>query len=155
MLGRLVLIFVLVPLAELWLLLVMADRLSWQLTLGLVIVTGILGASLARWQGFRAWTRIQRELESGHMPGDAVLDGLMILMAGLLLLTPGILTDLVGFSLLIPVCRRVYRSWLVRWAKRNVRFHVDQSGPSSWGDRGGVVDGVVEPPHEPPAAKRK
>ena len=69
-LGRLILLFVFLPLAELVLLLVLADRLSWQFTLGLVVLTGILGASLARWQGWRTYLRIQDELAAAQIPTE-------------------------------------------------------------------------------------
>jgi len=122
MLLRLLLLFTLVPLVELVLLLVVADHTSWQFTLGLVLLTGIVGATLARWQGTRCVQRIRGEMSAGQLPGDSLLDGLMILVAGALLVTPGVLTDLVGFSLLIPLPRR----WLKGWLRRGfaARLHV-------------------------------
>jgi len=109
MLLRLVLLFTLVPLVELVLLLVLADEIGWQYTLGIVLGTGILGASLAHWQGGRCWRRVHQELAAGRIPGDPLLDGLMILLAGALLITPGVLTDAVGFALLVPPARAVLR----------------------------------------------
>jgi len=114
MLLRLLLLFTVVPLVELVLLLVVADYTSWQFTLGLVLVTGILGAALARWQGTNCLRRIQNETAAGRIPGDALLDGVMILVAGAVLITPGVLTDLIGFALLIPPLRSVLKGWLRR-----------------------------------------
>jgi UPF0716 protein FxsA len=124
-LFKLFLLFVTVPLVELWLLLYLSEYTGWKFTLGLVIVTGLAGSFLARLQGWRTIRRIQDELGQGKLPTDSLLDGVMILVAGALLLTPGILTDALGLSLLIPPCRRVYRALLVRWFKS--RFHVEST----------------------------
>ncbi len=112
MFFRLLLILTIVPLTELMLLLRLADAFSWQSTLVLVVLTGVLGAWLARRQGIRTFARIQSELERGTLPADALIDAALILVAGLVLVTPGILTDLFGFALLIPPIRR--------WLKRRV-----------------------------------
>ena len=112
MLARLFLLFTIVPLAELVLLLALADATSWQFTLAVVLITGIVGATLARHEGLRCWQRVHQELAAGRLPGDSLLDALMILVAGALLVTPGVLTDLVGFALLIPPFRTVVKRWL-------------------------------------------
>lgn len=101
------LVFVLVPLAELALLLYLAEIFSWQRTLLLVIVTGVLGTLLARSQGWRTWVRIRDELAAGRMPAESLLDAVLIFVAGALLLTPGVLTDALGISLLIPPVPRL------------------------------------------------
>ena len=100
---KLLLLFTLVPLAELYLLLQIAARTSLTFTFVLVLVTGIVGAMLARRQGL-GW-RLQAELQSGQVPTTLLLDGLMIFVAGALLITPGVLTDVVGFSFLVPPIR--------------------------------------------------
>ena len=144
MVLRLLLLFVLVPLVELALLLYLADASSWQFTLLLVITTGVIGTLLARAQGWRTWTRIHEELASGRMPADSLLDGVLIFIAGALLLTPGILTDLFGISLLVPWCRDRYRRRLVAWFKS--RFTIQTSGFGSWPPSQGrseVVDSHV------------
>ena len=141
MLFRLLLLFILVPFVELWLLLWLADQTSWRHTLVLVIVTGIVGSLLARSQGWRTYTKLQRELAEGHMPGESLVDALMIFVAGALLLTPGILTDAFGLSLLIPFCRRFYRRKLV--ASFKSRFTLHQIAPGQWtatSGRDNVVD---------------
>ena len=118
---RLVSLFVLLPLAELALLIQMGRWIGLFGTLALVLATGILGAALARRQGARAWRAIQQELREGRPPAGAVVDGLLILIGGIVLLTPGILTDLLGFALLLPPTRRVFRGWLGRRFERAVR----------------------------------
>lgn len=114
MLFYLLLLFIVVPFVELALLLKLADMTSWWHTLLLVIVTGIIGTWLARSQGLRTYRKIQQSIAAGQMPTDSLIDAAMILVAGALLLTPGILTDLFGFSLLFPPTRRLYRHWLVK-----------------------------------------
>lgn len=124
MLLRLILVLTIVPVVELMLLLKMAERFSWQNTLALVVLTGVLGAYLARRQGIKTATRIQAELEAGNVPADALLDGALILAAGLVLVTPGILTDLVGFALLIPRVRRSLKRRIVEaWKNRTIVIH--------------------------------
>jgi len=120
-LVKLLLLFTLLPIVELALLLYLADATSWQLALGIVLATGILGAMLARRQGWRTSQRIREQLARGQMPGDALLDALLILIAGALLVTPGVLTDAVGFLLLIPPCRRLIKRRLV------ARFQLHQA----------------------------
>ena len=114
MFGWLVLLFIIVPLADLALLIKVGAVLHFLPTLALVITTGILGAALARRQGLRTLAAIQSELASGRMPTDQLIEGLMILLAGAVLITPGFLTDLMGLALLIPPVRRIFRAALVR-----------------------------------------
>ena len=121
-------LFIAVPVTELVILVQLAHQVSWPVTLALVFATGILGASLARWQGWRTIQSIQAELRDGRMPTRSLLDAGMILVAGALLLTPGILTDLFGFSLLVPACRRFYQRAVTAWVRRNFRVEVFSSG---------------------------
>jgi len=123
---RLILLLTVVPFVELVILLKLADRFSWQKTLALVILTGVVGAWLARREGLKALTRIQADLERGEMPTDSMIDGVMILAAGLLLVTPGILTDACGFALLIPPVRRLVRRRLAEsFHRRIIIIHPD------------------------------
>ncbi len=103
---RLLLSLTVIPLVELVILLRISEWLSWQSTVVLILVTGIVGAWLARREGLKALARIRTDLASGAMPAGAVVDGALILAAGLVLVTPGLLTDLCGFALLIPPFRR-------------------------------------------------
>ena len=118
---RLLLLLVITPIVELYLLFEISDATGWWFTILLTIVTGIVGTRLAKLQGWATFNRIQKETAGGRMPTDALVDAFMILAAGLLLMTPGVLTDVFGFSLLIPFCRRVYRGWLIKWFKKNVK----------------------------------
>ncbi len=106
---RLLILFTVVPLLELWLLMLIGDIIGFGLTIALILVTGVVGASLARWQGVLCLQTVQRQVQAGQLPTDSLLDGLGILVAAAFLVTPGVLTDIVGFGLLIPPLRRVVR----------------------------------------------
>ena len=112
MLGYLILLFIGVPIVELAILIKIGQLLGVGYTLGLVILTGILGAYLARWQGFVTLRKIQEEANKGRMPADRLFDGVLILCSGILLLTPGLITDLIGFIGLIPFTRNLVKRWL-------------------------------------------
>jgi len=141
MLFYLFLLFTLVPLVELALLIWIGGQTSIGFTIALVLTTGIVGAALARWQGWRTMARIQDELHAGRMPADALVDGLLILVAGLLLVTPGVLTDAVGFSLLIPPLRTLVKRSVSAWLRRNVRVNTVRFDSTGAASPGGPVDG--------------
>ncbi|MFH1304662.1 MAG: FxsA family protein [Planctomycetota bacterium] len=124
MLLRLFLLFTIIPLAELWLLLWFSSLTSPTVTFGLVLVTGILGAWLARKQGSQAWKKIQLHLVQGQPPTGVVLDGLMILLAGAFLITPGIMTDMLGFALLIPALREALKLRIGEWIKQRALMQI-------------------------------
>lgn len=114
MLLRLLLLFTVVPLVELALLVQIGQRIGLGPTIALVLLTGVLGAWLTRLQGLRVLGRVRSELEQGRMPAAELVDGLLIVIAGAVLLTPGLLTDLCGFFLLVPAGRRVIRRAVTR-----------------------------------------
>ena len=116
----LLILFTAVPIVELALLIRIGRAISVGPTIALVLLTGMLGAALARHQGIRALGRIQAELAGGRMPTGPMVDGLLILIAGLLLIAPGVLTDAVGFVLLIPPARRLIRRRLAGYFARRV-----------------------------------
>ncbi|MGH7545884.1 MAG: FxsA family protein [Gemmatimonadota bacterium] len=110
---RLALIFIALPLLELAILVRLGMWIGFWPTMAIVLGTGVLGALLAHAQGFLIWVRIQRELVQGRMPASELVDGFLILVGGIVLLTPGLLTDLCGFLLLVP--------WTRGWFKRYLR----------------------------------
>ncbi|MCH9648455.1 MAG: FxsA family protein [Deltaproteobacteria bacterium] len=145
--ARLVLLFILIPVIELALLIEIGKRMGLLPTLTLIVVTGIVGAALARQQGLEVLERLRSELGGGTLPTDALVDGALVLMAGAVLLTPGVLTDLFGFLCLIPATRRVIRAGLKRWlgtfaAKGNFRFTPPSGGPSVGTSSPGMKDGM-------------
>ena len=120
--GRLLfLIFVVVPAVELILLIEIGQRVGTINTLALIVVTGVVGASLARQQGVSTFARLRRDLGEGRSPAVPMIDGVLILVAAAFLVTPGVLTDLVGFLLLVPMGRRLVRQYVKRRFERAVR----------------------------------
>lgn len=112
MLRYLIPLFIITPVVELYLLIKVGEVIGALPTIALVIVTGIVGAYLAKLEGLRVFSNFQADLLTGKMPKDVLFDGLMILIGGIVLLTPGILTDLFGLSLLFPPTRALYKKYL-------------------------------------------
>ncbi|NUO81621.1 FxsA family protein [candidate division KSB1 bacterium] len=108
----LLVLFIGVPLLEMAILIQLGKRVGFWSTLAIIILTGMVGAALARWQGLRVLMRIQEELHEGRIPAAEMLDGLLILIAGVMLVTPGFLSDLSGLLLLLPGVRHLVRNWL-------------------------------------------
>tara|TARA_Y100001934_G_C11926317_1_gene573650 strand:- start:4 stop:519 length:516 start_codon:yes stop_codon:yes gene_type:complete len=133
---RLFLIFVGVPLLEMYLLIRVSSKVGFLTTLFLVFVTGVLGATLAKNQGLSVMRRVQADLAAGRIPGEAMLDGIIILLAGAVLITPGILTDVFGFLCLVPQFRAIIRKTIGAYLKQgmqqgNVQFFGNQQSPWS------------------------
>jgi UPF0716 protein FxsA len=105
--GRLLLLFIVVPVVELVLLIEMGQRIGMLTTVGLIMGTGMVGVSLARQQGIHTLARLQKDINGGRFPAETIVDGVLILVAAALLITPGVLTDIFGFFCLIPTCRRL------------------------------------------------
>ena len=114
MLLKLFLAFTIIPIIEIYLLIEIGSMFGAVTAVTLVILTGFLGAFLARMQGLQTLYRIQESLGEGKMPSGELLDALLIVIAGLVLLTPGFLTDSAGFLLLIPATRNFIKYWLRR-----------------------------------------
>ena len=142
MFGKLVLIFVLVPLADLMLLMMLSSYTGWQFSVALVILSGILGAYLARWQSTMVRSEIESKMRQNQMSAGLLTDGAMIFFAAGLLLTPGFITDAVGLSLLIPACRRWYKQRMSGWVKKNVKVQTFGFGQV-------FGPGGHAPPHDP------
>lgn len=149
MFGKLLLLFILVPLAELFLFMTLGDMLGFGNTVLIIILTAFLGASLAKSQGRLAMVNFQQAMASGKMPHNEVLDGIMILIAGAVLLTPGFLTDAVGFALLLPPVRALIRGTFAERLKDKIKVVTPsmpgmspepESRPNSKLDDGNVID---------------
>jgi UPF0716 protein FxsA len=118
---RLLLLFTVVPLIELFLLVKLGTVIGIGATVLIVISTGVLGAWLARRQGLGVLRRLSEDINEGRMPASTLIDGLLILVAGAVLLTPGLITDALGFFLLVPQGRAVVRRIVAaRFGKRTV-----------------------------------
>src|SRR3954469_4437108 len=137
-LARLFLLLTILPLIELALLLLMGRYISVWFTLSFVIVTGLAGAILLRYQGVQTFRNIQRDLQERRLPTDSLLDGLLIFIAAVLLILPGVTTDIVGMTILIPPLRQLYKTWLIRWFKS--KFNLQGFSPSQ---RTQVIDSHI------------
>jgi UPF0716 protein FxsA len=120
-LAKLAFFFVIVPLVELALLIKVGQVVGFWPTIGLVVFTGAAGAWLARLEGLRTMFNLRDDLAHGRLPGQAIMDGMAVLLGGALLLTPGIVTDVVGFSLLVPQTRRGIQRWARAHLEENIR----------------------------------
>lgn len=126
MLARLILIFTLIPIFELFMILWVNTQIGAWPTFGIVLATGLTGAIVGKIQGLKAWRKIKEELARGELPQDSILDGLAVLLASALLLAPGVLTDLTGLILLFPFTRAPIR----RFAKKKLAGWLSQDMPS-------------------------
>ncbi|MEN7973217.1 MAG: FxsA family protein [Verrucomicrobiota bacterium] len=120
-LSYLIALFIGLPIVELALLLKVHEIFHFWPTFLLVILTGALGLALVKRQGIAIIQKIQQELSIGNIPAPQMIDGVMILVAGALLVTPGIITDLTGFLLLVPLVREQIRGWLKTKFEEKVR----------------------------------
>ncbi len=153
MLFYLLLLFTLVPLVEFALLVWLGGQTAWWVPILLVLATGTAGAMLWRAQGLRAITRIQSEMAAGKIPADALIDGLMIFLAGAFLITPGMLTDAIGFALLIPPSRAVIKRFAKIWFVRHVQvrttasFHATGATSTNSGSGEKIIEARVVKTH--------
>ena len=124
MLGRLFVIFAVVPVLELYLLIKVGRVIGAWETVAVLLAISFAGAWLVRHQGFSILARIQGELAEGRVPAAELLDGMLILAGGILLLTPGFLTDLLGIFFLLPAGRVILKQYLRKWMERRVQSGV-------------------------------
>ncbi len=120
MFMKLLAVFLAVPVLEMVVLIEVGKRIGTWPTIGLVVLTGIIGLSLARSQGFAVVTRLRRQMEMGYFPEEELIAGVVILGGALLLLTPGLITDTLGFACLLPGTRFL----LVKWLRKLLAAHI-------------------------------
>jgi UPF0716 protein FxsA len=143
MFPRLLILFIGIPLIELVLFLKIGSKIGLPATVAVVVLTGFLGAALTKRQGLQVFAKYQKALAEGRMPHAEVIEGLMILVAGAVLLTPGFLTDAIGFAMLVPPVRAVLRQFAGRYLKGRVNVGVAGTGVN--------VGGATRPTSDPPA----
>ena len=151
MFGRLLALFLIVPVVDLAVLVVVGERIGLGTTIAVFVLTALVGSWLAKREGLAAWRRVQKSLTTGGLPGDDLVDGLIILVAGTLLLTPGFLTDVVGILGLLPptraVARRLVRARFERaLAEGAVRVVGGAAGPAGPGPFGSPLGGPFRQP---------
>ena len=152
--GRLFLLFTVVPLVELYLLISIGRLLGPGPTIALVLITGALGAWFARLEGARVIRRWQEAMARQQLPKDGVIDGFLIFIGGVLLITPGIMTDIAGLSMVMPPTRRVIAGVVRRWFEQQIStgrvqvyapgYNGGPAGPPGVIDVDGEVVEVVE-----------
>lgn len=143
---KLLFLFTVVPTAELYLLLEIADRIGGLETIYLVIITGIVGAHLAKREGLGVLHQIQEAAANGESPADKLVEGLMVLIGGILLVTPGVMTDVFGLSLIVPFTRRLLVSGFRRGLKERFQFEGVHIGAPRPGPAARDVADVFEHP---------
>lgn len=144
--GKVLLLFAVVPLVELYLLLTIGRLVGFWPTVAIVLVTGTVGAWLARREGLRVMRRWREDLAQGRMPEEGVLSGVLVLVGGVLLITPGVLTDITGLLLLLPPTRRVVARHIRARLERAMAagtIHVVTVGPPGQ-PRPGGDPGVID-----------
>jgi UPF0716 protein FxsA len=130
MLVKLILIFTIVPFIELSLLIELGSAIGTLPTILAVVITGVIGAFMARMAGLSVLFKIQETLRQGIFPRDELFDGVLILIGGAFLLTPGLLTDALGFFLLLPLGRAAVKRWLQEILKQRI----DRGEITFWGN---------------------
>ena len=130
--AALVLLFIVIPIAELYVILKVGDLIGILPTIALLIADSLFGAWLMRSQGRVVWQRFQGTMQAGRIPHREVFDGVLVIFGGAFLITPGFITDIVGVLLLLPPTRSLFRRWLVRRGGRMFGISV------ATGRRGGV-----------------
>lgn len=117
----LIALLLIVPTLEIWLMIVASQTFGWLPTILTIIATGVVGAWLAKKQGLAAFRAAQAEMRQGRLPGEALLDGLIVLIGGLLLLTPGFFTDLIGILCLLRFSREAIKLFVKGWLWKNIQ----------------------------------
>jgi UPF0716 protein FxsA len=145
MFGRMLLLFIFLPMVELYLLIMLGSRIGAMPTIGLIVFTGLLGASLARQQGLSVLSRIQKEMASGKPPTQELVEGALVVVGGIVLLTPGIITDIFGFSLLLPsirkaLCRTLTKSFTKKVGRSTGFSHFSNGFNNARKDADDVID---------------
>lgn len=120
MLARLFVVFAVVPVLELYVLIKVGKLIGAGETVAILLAVSFAGAWLVKHQGFAILSRIQGELAVGRLPAAELLDGFLVLVGGMLLLTPGFITDLLGIVFLLPAGRFVLKQYLRRWLERRL-----------------------------------
>jgi UPF0716 protein FxsA len=166
----LVLVFIVLPIAELYVIIQVGGAIGVLPTLALLILDSFIGVALFRSQGRVAWERFNAALSQGRVPGREVFDGAMVILGGAFLLTPGFITDVIGILLLIPPTRAVVRSGVAAMARRRLAFGwvIGSAGsprggappparprPSRSYDFEGTASEIEDPPPLPPSSDER
>ncbi len=126
MLFKLIILFITLPLLDLILLLQIAELIGVLETIALIILTGLVGAGLAKKEGIATWRRLKYKIRNNESPSSELLNGALVLAGSVFLLTPGLITDLIGFTFLFPFSRKFVKKWVTNYLidKLNTRVVV-------------------------------
>ena len=159
MFGLILLLLIVVPIVELWVLFQVADSFGWAASLLLLLVISLAGGVLVRWQTTGAWGRIVAKIQKGEMPSNELVDGALMIFGGALLLTPGFFTDAIGLAMFIPPLRAIVRRVVLSRMRGRVAVYTAVSGgardpfvPPFGPRRSGVID-VDEVPDDPESVR--
>ncbi len=148
LLLRLLALFVLLPAIELALLVQVDNLIGFWPTIGLILATGFVGSLLARREGLSVWRRLNQRMNQGGLPGKELIDGVIILVAGALLITPGVLTDVIGFLGLLPPTRALIRTLVLKRIERAVKKGTITMGGFPQGGPWTSPSSTTTPPQE-------
>lgn len=148
------LLFVALPALEIYLLIQIGQIIGGLQTFGLILSTGLVGSYLAKKQGVAVWTELNNKLNSGRMPGNELIDGAIILISGTLLVTPGVITDLIGILGLFPLTRALFRKLAQSYFKGHPQFRMQfgafGGNPATYGSAGVPFSAAPSQPEMPP-----
>lgn len=152
----LLLLFTVFTVTEIWLIFQMAQLISWPLTILVAISTGIIGSIMIKRQGMAVMQQGLQQARGGQFPGQPIAEGAIIIVGGAFLITPGLITDLIGLSTLVPPIRKLYARLLVRFVMKNFTMQAMGAGTTSQGGFfysstfGSAPGGSPQPPFQPP-----
>ncbi|REK75856.1 FxsA family protein [Paenibacillus paeoniae] len=112
---------IIVPIIEIWGILRMGDWIGGWNTFLLILVLSAAGALVTQFEGRKVWLEAQRQMQSGQIPGRAIIDGICVLLGGLLLLLPGFFSDFLGIIMLLPFTRPLFRNMILQWLEKRMR----------------------------------
>lgn len=144
MIGKVLLLFTVVPAVELYLLITIGQHLGAGPTIGIVLGTGLVGAWLARREGARVMRQWQESMARGEIPKEGVISSVLVLVGGVLLVTPGVVTDVTGLLLLVPWTRRLAAAVVRRQVERRFQLQTFVAGAAGLGDLGGPRGPVID-----------
>ncbi|WP_101674913.1 FxsA family protein [Alloalcanivorax mobilis] len=147
--GRIFLFILVFAIVEVMVLAAAADVIGWPITIGLVVLTALVGSALFRHQGLETWQRLNQRVNQGEMPGRELVEGIMLLLGGALLITPGFISDATGLVLLLPASRRALAARLIK--RGTVQAFTTGSGGGAffYQSRGGAPGGGPFGGHRP------
>jgi len=128
MLLKLFLLFTVIPAMELWLIIKVGSSIGAMPTLALLILSGFIGAYCARMQGLSVIRRFSESVSKGEAPAETLLDGLLVVIGGVMMITPGFITDAVGLILVTPAGRKIVKPFVAAWLKKRITAHVVYPG---------------------------